>query len=171
MPSFNELLIKLILAALLLFLATGAGFYLGFHVKKTEMEALQAQLANYKNLGDRMKDLNTRIENDMRKENRALVDSYTKEIERIRDEFDNAQKSLTKATDELKKRGASVNSSAQSLVEAIEKLPQSPEREAKIAEFIALMSDPQKRQALCTTTPVAPSQLTELTPYFKRGAP
>lgn len=171
MLPFNELLIKLLPGALAILLIGGAGYYFGINVKQTEVDELQAKLADYRNLGDRMRDIKTAIDADIKDKNQTLVDAYKSEMEKVRSDFGKARESLSAVTDELKKGGKSVNTSSQTLAEAIKNLPQGKERDEKIAEFIALMSDPNRLQQLCAATPVADAQMQKLKISFKIGAP
>lgn len=149
----------------------GIGFYLGAQVKQLEVESLQSQLNDYKAIGDRVGDLSASIDASLKDKNRALVEAYARDIEKVRTEFGLARDGLAEATRTLKRDGGIVKTSLAGLTDAISKLPPGKDREEKILQAIQLLRNPQTLQQLCTVTPLPESQLVKLKASFALGAP
>lgn len=168
----GSFLLKLAPGAIATVFVGGLGFYLGAEVKRVEVEKLQAQLAEYRSLGERVTDLKASIEASVKDKNRSLVDAYVREIDKVRADFGQAREGLAEATDVLKRGGVTVKNSAERLKTAIGSLPVgSPEREAKIEEALAILVDKDKLTQLCSVTPVADAQLVKLKESFSKHTP
>jgi len=166
------LMLKLAPGGIAIIIIGGLGFYFGSRVKQVEVDKLQAQLTEYQMLGQRIGDLKTAIDNSIKEKNQAVVEAYTREVAKVRTEFGQARAELTAATDALKLGGVSIKNSAATLTSAIGKLPVgSLEREAKVAEALAILGDQDKLQQLCTVTSVADGQLLKLKTSFSIGTP
>lgn len=169
---FGWLVQKLIPGVIATLIIGGIGFYFGASVKELEVKRLEAQLKEYGVLGQRIKKLTTTIDNSIRSQNQALVEAYSREIDKVRMDFGQARTGLAEATEGLKRGGLSVKTSAQALSEAVKKLPAgSSEREAKIAELMETFANQEKLQQLCAVTNVPNGQLNQLKTSFSIGTP
>lgn len=170
MSQFNAYLLKLLPGAIAIILIAGFSYYLGLKHKQNEVDALQNQLTEYRRLGEKIDSIKSVIEKDMEHKNKALIDAYNKEIEAIQADFNKTRNDLAQATEVLKKRGATLNTTASLLAKAIRELPPGEERNKSIKEFVALFMDPLIRQEICATTPVEESQMKQLKLSFNIGA-
>ncbi|NMM80898.1 hypothetical protein B2J86_08160 [Acidovorax sp. SRB_14] len=170
--SLGQLLLKVAPGVIVIVIIGGFGFYFGMKVKQGEVDKLQAQLAEYQSLGQRVTDLKAAIDESIKEKNQALIEAYEREIDKVRTDFGQARTGLAEATAALKRGGVSIKNSTASLATTIGKLPVgSPEREAKVMEALSIMSDQNKLQQLCTVTSIADAQLIKLKTSYSMGIP
>jgi methyl-accepting chemotaxis protein len=171
MEASMNWLLRLLPGAIAILGIGGAGFYVGAKVRQSEVARLEAQLAQYRALGDRINDLRTSVEAGYKNRNRELVEAYAREMADMRSQFGDARSSLREATEELKRRGRVVDSSTGELAATIRKLPVgSAERERMISDALETLTVQAKRQQLCTVTPIADTQLLKLKTSFSIGS-
>jgi methyl-accepting chemotaxis protein len=165
-------LTNLLPGALLVVIIGAAGYTIGAHVQQREVDKLQEQLKTYELVGQQVAELTSTVEKSMKEHDQALVNAYTRELGKLRSDFGEAQAALAAATQDFKRQGRLVSTSAGDLSAAISRLPAgSAEREAKIAEVLAMMNDQEKRGQLCAVTPLAPAQLAPLKIAFTLDTP